>query len=159
MVIEGGDLIDLGHGNVHLLGQRHQMPLKQTPISVIELVQMLNEQITPMPGLGLGAYQRTHVTQRRVVRLPALEFALATNALTHVVQAGQRDDCGSECADFGRCVFGCHGFREERVRPHRCRSVAQQTHVFLLMVIDGNFEEKSLFLAAIDTATWRATAL
>jgi hypothetical protein len=31
--------------------------------------------------------------------------------------------------------------------------------VFLLMVIDGNFDEKSLFFAAIDTATWRATAL
>ena len=31
--------------------------------------------------------------------------------------------------------------------------------VFLLIVIDGNFDEKSLFFAAIDTATWRATAL
>jgi hypothetical protein len=38
-------------------------------------------------------------------------------------------------------------------------STAYATQVFLLIVIDGNLDEKSLFLAAIDTATWRATAL
>ena len=42
--------------------------------------------------------------------------------------------------------------------PPRCPR-PQADQVFLEMVMDGNLDEKSLFLAAIDTATLRATAL
>lgn len=38
-------------------------------------------------------------------------------------------------------------------------ALIQMLQVALLMVIDGNLLEKSLLRAAIDTATWRATAL
>ena len=95
VVVERGHLIHLGHGNIHLFGQRHQMAVMQAAVSVIELVQVLNQQIAPVPFDWFDTDQRTHFTNRNVVRLASLEFAFALDALTQLVHSSN-----GYCFDF-----------------------------------------------------------
>ena len=45
MGVEGRDLVDLGLGQLHLVGQRRQMGRRQVTVSVLDQVQILDQQI------------------------------------------------------------------------------------------------------------------
>ena len=45
MVVEGGNLIDLGLRQSHQLGQRRQMRCRNMPIGVLDHMQVLDEQV------------------------------------------------------------------------------------------------------------------
>ena len=82
MVVKSGHLIDLGHGNVHLFGQCHQVAVMQTAVGVVEHMQQLNQQVTPVrPRSDQGA----DFSHRRVVGLAPLELAFTADALAHIV--------------------------------------------------------------------------
>ena len=57
---------------------------------------------------------------------------------------------------------GRGGWGHEPIAPDVGLPVAPESEagpqVSFEILIDGNLDEKSLFLAAMDTATWRATA-
>ena|GEM_PF-4729123 len=58
-----------------------------------------------------------------------------------------------------RTVSRCCQLRPEQgTADARLRAVTRYAQVSFDILIDGNLDEKSLFLAAIDTATCRATA-
>ena len=87
MVIEGRNLVDLGHRDRHLGSQGNQMALVQPPIFIIEPMQMLDQQIALMrpvadqgPQLGPGL----------IVGLSALEFAAPTDVLAHIRHRAKR---------------------------------------------------------------------
>ena len=86
VVVEGGHLIDLGHRNVHLLGQCHQVAVVQSAKTVVEHVQIFDQQVAPVRP---GAQQCAHFGHGGVLGLVAFEFAFAADALAHVVHRGQ----------------------------------------------------------------------
>ena len=88
VVIESRDLIDLGHRYRHVGCQCHQMMIAQPPVLIIEPMQMLDQQISPMRSV---ADQGAHLRERLVVGLTALELAAAANLLTHVRHGAKRD--------------------------------------------------------------------
>src|SRR3546814_9847729 len=45
--VEGGDLIDRRHRQIHLLGQRAQVARRQVAVAVLNPVQVLDQQIRP----------------------------------------------------------------------------------------------------------------
>ncbi len=61
----------------------------QAAPGVVELVQVFDQQVTPVAAFGPPADQRANLGQRNLVGLAALEFAFAADALAHVVQRGQ----------------------------------------------------------------------
>ena len=107
VVIKRGHFIHFSHGNIHLFGQRHQVPVMQAAVSVVELVQVLNQQIAPVPVVWLEANQRTDFTHRNIICLAPLEFAFALDTLTHLIHSSD-----GYCLDFidfaglGRMVHG-----------------------------------------------------
>jgi hypothetical protein len=62
------------------------MVIVQSAKMVIQHMQMLNQQITPM---GRSPQQSAHGGQGRIVGLTALEFAFAADALAHIVDRRQ----------------------------------------------------------------------
>ena len=73
MGVESRDLVDLGHGEAHLRRERRQVTRGKAAVTVLDPVQMLDQQIaTP----GLVAQQRTNFLLRRRHDLPAL-FGIA----------------------------------------------------------------------------------
>ncbi len=48
VVIEARDLVDLGHRQPHLGGERYQMPLPQRAMGILQAVQMLDQPVAPM---------------------------------------------------------------------------------------------------------------
>ena len=87
VVIESGDLKDLGHADAHFFGQRHQVPVVQAAVMVLQAVQMLDQQVSRMRA---GTQQIAHLLHRDVIRLAALELAFAADALAHIVYRAQR---------------------------------------------------------------------
>ena len=113
VMVKSGHLIHLGHGNIHLPGQSHQMALMQAPVSVIELVQQLNQQITPMRR---RADQRADLRERHLIHLAPLEAALAAYALAHVVHRhGGHDGRGRR-----RLIHGVSGAGKTQRRLGFC---------------------------------------
>ena len=86
VVIERRHFIHLGHRNIHLFGQRHQMPGMQAAVRIIEEVQVLDQQVAAKPFGRARANQRAHFGQRDFIRLTALEFAFASDALAQLVR-------------------------------------------------------------------------
>ena len=82
MVIEGSHLVHLGHGNIHLFGQCHQMAVMQTAIRIVEHMEQLNQKVTSVRPF---AYQGAYFSHRHVVGLSTLELAFTADALAHVV--------------------------------------------------------------------------
>ena len=62
------------------------MAVVQAAVSVVELVQVFDQQITPV---GRQPHQRLYLSNGHVIRLAPLEFALATNALAQIVYRAQ----------------------------------------------------------------------
>ena len=69
MGVEGRDLVDLGLGEPHLLGERGQMRGRQVAEAVLDQVQMLDQQVAPARPV---AEQRAHLVERRILELAAL---------------------------------------------------------------------------------------
>ena len=69
MGVEGGDLVDLGQRQSHLVGERRQMRGRKIAVVVLDEVQMLDQQIAPAIAL---VQQRPDLRERRRVDLPAL---------------------------------------------------------------------------------------
>ena len=90
VVVESGHLKHLGHRDIHLFGQRHQMAVMQATVGVVNLVQVLNQQVAAVPFGGAAAKEGTHFGQGSIVRLAAFELAFAANTLAHVVHGAQR---------------------------------------------------------------------
>ena len=76
VVVKSCHFVDLRHGNVHLPGQRHQMPVVQATVCVVELMQILNQQVTAVACRRLRAEQIAYLGQRDVIGLASLELAL-----------------------------------------------------------------------------------
>jgi hypothetical protein len=69
MMVEGGNLIDLGLRQSHQLGQRRQMRCRNMAIGVLDHMQVLDEQVAPQrPTL----HELRNLLQRPNVNLPAL---------------------------------------------------------------------------------------
>jgi len=63
------------------------MLLVQATVVVVELVQVFNEQVTPV---GAWAYQGEHLCAGNRLGLASFELAFTANAFTHIVYAGKR---------------------------------------------------------------------
>ncbi len=50
MRVEGRDLVDLGLGHTHLLGQRRKMAGREMPVLVLDEVQELDQEVAPAVG-------------------------------------------------------------------------------------------------------------
>jgi hypothetical protein len=92
VVIEGRDLIHLGHRHVGFLRQRDEVPLVQAEVPIVQQVQMLDEQIAPPARLRLLAEEGPHFSECRVFGLTTFHAALALDALSHLVGAHGSDD-------------------------------------------------------------------
>ncbi|MNV67498.1 hypothetical protein D3C71_1603020 [compost metagenome] len=101
VVVEARHLVHLGHGQVHLLGESHQVPVVQHAEVVVQAVQIFNEQVAPEAFGRARAQQLRHIGHRCVLGLAALEAAFAANALAHVV-----DRHGGNSRGFGGKVHG-----------------------------------------------------
>ena len=69
MGVEGRDLVDLGHGEAHLRRERREMARGKAAVTVLDPVQMLDQQIA---AARRGAQQRANLLLRRRLDLPAL---------------------------------------------------------------------------------------
>ncbi len=69
MRVERRYLVDLGLGETHLLGQRVKVRRGQTPVGVLDQMQVLDEEIRPPRPV---AEQRAHLGSRRVIEVAAL---------------------------------------------------------------------------------------
>ena len=85
-MIEARHLVHLGHGQVHLPGQRHQVPVVQHAEVVVQAVQVFNEQVAPKAFRRSRAQQLRHVGHRSVFGLAALQEALAADAFAQAVE-------------------------------------------------------------------------
>jgi len=86
VVIKARDLMDLGHGDVHLAGQCDQVPLMQTQVGVLQKMQVLDEQVTSMATFRPRAKQRTHLIRRQVIALAAFEAGMALASAPQALQ-------------------------------------------------------------------------
>ena len=102
VVVEGGYLVDLGQRQVHQLGQCRQVPLMQAAVLVVEPVQLLDQQVSPVRR---RAHQCPHLQHRRLIGLAPLKPAYFADALAHVVQRGE---------GLGRAV-GCQHIRSHGI--------------------------------------------
>jgi xanthine dehydrogenase accessory factor len=98
VMVESGDLEHFRHRNVQLARERDQMSIVKAPIVVVEPVQVLDQQITPV---RTGADQLLDFRHRDVVRLPALEltFLLAKSSPELVDGSGGNDGLRIDCLD------------------------------------------------------------
>jgi hypothetical protein len=60
--------------------------LKQPTVSIVQGMQVLNQQITPIKR----SHQSTHLLQRLRIGLPALEVADAAQGVAHLVDGAER---------------------------------------------------------------------
>src|SRR3546814_17379548 len=67
--VEGGDLIDRRHRQIHLLGQRAQVARRQVAVAVLNQVQVLDQQIRPPRAV---AQQSLDLFRHFEVELPTL---------------------------------------------------------------------------------------
>ena len=72
--VEGRDLVNLGLGQAHLVGERGQMRGREMAVAVLDQVQVLDQQIAPARPV---AEQRLHLLERLVVDLPPLGMPAA----------------------------------------------------------------------------------
>ena len=100
MSIERGDLVDLDEGELHLLGERREMPRMQTPEMVLQQMQVLDQQIAPALAF---AEQSLDLAERGGIDLPSLRM------IRPAPPPRARDGCA------GR-VLGAHAF-EDRSKP------------------------------------------
>jgi hypothetical protein len=87
MVVERGNFINLGHGEIHLLGKGYQMPIMQTAEGVIQGMEVLDEQV---PRKGTPVKRQPNFGHGRILGLAALKLALPTDALAHFLDRGKR---------------------------------------------------------------------
>ena len=87
VVVETGDFKDLGHGDIHFVGQRHQVALEQCTVLVVQGVQVLNQQVAPVAVCWPLADQGAHLIECLCFNLPAFERVevFFTQTLTQVV--------------------------------------------------------------------------
>jgi hypothetical protein len=78
MVVEGGDLVDLGERHAHFLRERRQVRGSQVAVSVLNAVQVLDQQVAPT---GRAAEQPAHLPQR--VRVDAASLGRGTDFALH----------------------------------------------------------------------------
>ena len=71
VVIERRHLVDLGHRHLHLSREGDEMRGRQTPVAVLNLVQVLDQQVA---AAGLVAQQRPHVFPRLGIDARPLGF-------------------------------------------------------------------------------------
>ena len=69
MGVEGGDLVDLGQGQPHLVGQRHEVARVQAAVPVLDQVQVLDQQVAPARPV---AEQRADLVEGLRIDLPPL---------------------------------------------------------------------------------------
>ena len=50
--VEGGDLVDLGHRQFHFLGQGGQVAGRKVAVTVLDQVQVLDQQVAPAGKIG-----------------------------------------------------------------------------------------------------------
>ncbi len=93
MRVEGGDLVDFGLCQLHLLRQCCQMRGGQMPVMVLDEMQMLDQQIATARPVG---EQRAHLVERRGVDLAALGGARRP-APAGAVAAGTRRNLHVHC--------------------------------------------------------------
>ena len=72
MGIEGGDLVDLGLGELHLGRERGEMRRGQVAVAILQQMQVLDQEIAPARAI---AEQRPHLVERSRVELTALRSA------------------------------------------------------------------------------------
>jgi len=89
VMIKRGDFIDLGHREIHQLGQGHQMALAKTTVRVVDAVQVLDEQVATVAFWRAGSDQGFNLGQGYSVGLASFEFAAAPNLLAHAVSGRQ----------------------------------------------------------------------
>ena len=85
VMIKCSNFIDLGHREIHQLGQGHQMAFAKTTVRVVDAVQVLDEQVATVAVCWAGSDQGFHLGQRCGVGLASFEFAAAPNLLAHAV--------------------------------------------------------------------------
>jgi carboxymethylenebutenolidase len=105
VVVEGRDLVDLGHRHVDLARQRHQVRLAQGAERVVQAVQVFDQQVAA-PAFGRPrAEALAHLVPGRLVGLAALELAVAPDALAQLLGRGQRHGLRLARRDrIGHCV-------------------------------------------------------
>jgi len=91
VVIEACDLEHLGHRDVHLARQRHQVRLAQGAEAVVQAVQVLDQQVAAVAFGRAVAEAVAHFTEGPVVGLAPLELAVAAKALAQLLLGGQRN--------------------------------------------------------------------
>ena len=69
------------------------MPVMQVAVGIVELVQMFDQQITPMTTIGAQTDQGLHLVNRHLIGLVTFEFAFVLDALAHFVE-------GRDVSDF-----------------------------------------------------------
>ena len=108
-MIESGDLVNLGLGQLHLFGQRGQVVNRQMAEAVLQLVQVLNQQV------ALARRRSQHLAHRgaRLRGRPAALRAL-TLSLAQLLRRGNRNHSGFH-ADFNALVLEMKG--RSRVAP------------------------------------------
>ncbi len=74
VIVERGDLVDLGLGQAHLLGQRAQVARGQVAVAVLDQVQVFDQEVA---AARAGAQQLAHIGQRLVLDRPALGAPIA----------------------------------------------------------------------------------
>jgi len=94
VVIETGHLIHLGHGQIHLPGQRHQVAIVQHAEVVVQAVQVFDEQIAPKTRSRAWAQPLRHLGHGSIFGLAALEAAGAAQTGAQVVRGGESDSRG-----------------------------------------------------------------
>ncbi len=132
MRIEGRDLVDFGHGEPHLLGQRAQMGRGQMAEPVLNEVQMLDQQI---PAARRISQQLAHLGPGLLVQLAALGRA-APLALARFPDALALIQCHASSLSSTARTLSCRALHESpkttseqgkrlhivAVRPDRCRN-------------------------------------
>ena len=68
-MVESGDLVDLGLGELDFLGQCGQMLGRQLAKPIVDSMEVLDQQVTPR---RLVAQHRTNVGERRGLDMPAI---------------------------------------------------------------------------------------
>ncbi len=74
VVVEGGDFVDLGLGQPHLLGQGPHVTRGQVAVAVLDQMQMFDQEVA---APGAGSEQLAHVGQGLVLDRPALGAPVA----------------------------------------------------------------------------------
>ena len=79
VMVETGDLEHLGARKIHLMRQGHQMMAVQAQVSVLQAVQVLDQQVAAVALRRCFPDERAHLGQRGVLRLTATQLQAHLN--------------------------------------------------------------------------------